>query len=177
MEKKEVEGARTGKMIVLNEGPKKLFVFGDSYADTGNNWPATNDSTSWSEPYGMTFPGKPSGRWSDGCVLTDYIASHLGIESPQAYELWKGGGEAQNPQNGMNFAYGGTGVFNTSVNGPNLTTQINSLQQLLEQNVYTKDDLSSSVALVSSVGNDYITYKLNHSDINILVTYTTKTRD
>lgn len=51
----------------------KLFVFGDSYADTGN-WPKDKGS-SWKEPYGTTFPGKPSGRFSDGRVLTDYIGA------------------------------------------------------------------------------------------------------
>nr|GMD01906.1 GDSL esterase/lipase At5g03610-like [Ipomoea batatas] len=71
--------------LILN-GPKKLFVFGDSYADTGN-WPPTNASGSWREPY----------------------AAYLGMGSPQPYNLWKGDGEAN--QYGMNFAYGGTGVF------------------------------------------------------------------
>lgn len=48
-----------------------LFVFGDSYVDTGN-WRKSMGS-SWKEPYGSTFPGKPAGRFSDGRVLTDYI--------------------------------------------------------------------------------------------------------
>ncbi|VVB02316.1 unnamed protein product [Arabis nemorensis] len=51
--------------------PKTLFVFGDSYADTGNT-PVTI-SASWRFPYGITFPGKPAGRFSDGRVSTDYL--------------------------------------------------------------------------------------------------------
>ncbi|XP_019150813.1 PREDICTED: GDSL esterase/lipase At5g03610-like [Ipomoea nil] len=154
--------------LVLND-PEKLFVFGDSYADTGN-WPPTNASGSWREPFGMTFPGKPSGRWSDGRVLTDYIAEYLGLGSPQPYNLWKGDGEEK--QYGMNFAYGGTGVFDyTNVDGPNMTTQINHLQQLLQQNAYAKHDLTSSVALVTSVGNDYRNY---HGDILEFVESVTK---
>jgi len=51
--------------------PTKLFVFGDSYADTGNIQKGV--SNSWKDPYGITFPGKPAGRFSDGRVLTDYI--------------------------------------------------------------------------------------------------------
>lgn len=50
----------------------KLFVFGDSYADTGNVDPR-GFAPSWKQPYGVTFPGKPAGRFSDGRVLTDYI--------------------------------------------------------------------------------------------------------
>ena len=51
--------------------PTKLFVFGDSYADTGNT--RKDLPGSWKEPYGITFPGKPAGRFSDGRVFTDFI--------------------------------------------------------------------------------------------------------
>ncbi|KAL0410081.1 UNVERIFIED_CONTAM: GDSL esterase/lipase [Sesamum latifolium] len=34
--------------------PTKLFVFGDSYADTGNIRKSLGNS--WKEPYGSTFP-------------------------------------------------------------------------------------------------------------------------
>nr|GLL20733.1 GDSL esterase/lipase At5g03610-like isoform X2 [Ipomoea trifida] len=130
----------------------KLFVFGDSYADTGNT-PPIDGFECWKEPYGITFPGKPSGRFSDGRVLTDFIAEYLGIRSPVPYREWKLGLNLQ--KYGMNFAYGGTGVFNTTNGGPNMTAQINDFQQLIQQRVFTKRDLSSSVAHVSAAGNDY----------------------
>lgn len=58
--------------LIPKHGPKPmLFVFGDSYADTGNIRKSL--SSSWKQPYGLTFPGKPAGRFSDGRVLTDYI--------------------------------------------------------------------------------------------------------
>ncbi|KAM3360176.1 GDSL esterase/lipase like [Capsicum galapagoense] len=137
-------------------GDVKLFVFGDSYVDTGN-WPKST-SSSWKEPYGFTYPGFPSGRFSDGLVLTDFIASFLGIRSPQPYTNRKGSSQSDNY--GVNFAYGGTGVFNTFVNQPNMTTQINYFQQLFEdeEQVYNKENMSSSIALVSVAGNDYATF-------------------
>lgn len=55
-------------------GFKKLFVFGDSYADTGNIQKSIGNS--WKQPYGITFPGKPAGRFSDGRVLTDYVGTY-----------------------------------------------------------------------------------------------------
>ncbi|KAJ9695157.1 hypothetical protein PVL29_010582 [Vitis rotundifolia] len=58
----------------------------------------------------------------------------------------------------MNFAFGGTGVFDTLVALPNMTTQIDFLQELLSNKVYTWPDLQSSVALVSIAGNDYSAY-------------------
>ncbi|KAL1200176.1 GDSL esterase/lipase [Cardamine amara subsp. amara] len=67
-------------------GPKKtpkLFVFGDSYADTGNTKP--NNTEAWKFPYGITFPGKPSGRYSDGLTNTDFLAKVLGAKSPYLY--------------------------------------------------------------------------------------------
>ncbi|XP_038712263.1 GDSL esterase/lipase At5g03610-like isoform X2 [Tripterygium wilfordii] len=129
----------------------KLFVFGDSYADTGNRNKA--DSSSWMEPYGITFPGKPAGRFSDGRVLTDYV----GVKSPPPYKLRKYATKSQLGY-GMNFAYGGSGVFNTIYHVPNISTQINFFQKLLEEILYTKSDLNSSIALVSLAGNDYTTF-------------------
>lgn len=65
-----------GKDDVGGRNVKLLFAFGDSYADTGN---LQSDSVSWKSPYGLTFPGEPSGRFSDGRVLTDYIGMFMHI--------------------------------------------------------------------------------------------------
>ncbi|KAJ8756341.1 hypothetical protein K2173_025153 [Erythroxylum novogranatense] len=146
-----IETAQVSHHSTHTHGSLKLFAFGDSYADTGN-W--DKNSGSWLEPYGFTFPGKPSGRFSDGRVLTDYIASFLGNQTPLPY-MWLKHSNKRQAESGMNFAHGGTGVFDTWVKGPNMTTQIDQLKQLLQQNVYTKLDLQSSVALVSASGNDY----------------------
>lgn len=55
---------------------KKIFVFGDSYADTGNS---RTTEESWRCPYGMTIPGVPSGRYSDGLMLTDFFGELQGF--------------------------------------------------------------------------------------------------
>ncbi|KAJ4845778.1 hypothetical protein Tsubulata_051107, partial [Turnera subulata] len=141
-------------------GLLKLFVFGDSYVDTGN-W----NLSLIAEPYGITFPGKPSGRFSDGRVLTDYIAPFLGIKSPVPYNRRKVAGKSK-LQYGMNMAYGSSDVFDTWIKSlPNLTTQINLLKQVVnDEKLYTKDEFNNSIALVSVEGNDYgyyISQKLN----------------
>lgn len=133
-------------------GRNKLFVFGDSYADTGNT--KTTDKGAWEFPYGITYPGKPSGRFSDGHISTDFLAKLLRIKLPVTYSK-KDDVDKTRLQYGMSFAYGGTGVFDTKVNYPNMTGQINLFEQLLG-NVYSPSDLSSSVALVSVAGNDYL---------------------
>ncbi|CAN6809869.1 unnamed protein product [Brassica oleracea] len=136
--------------------PTKLFVFGDSYADTGNIKKSL--SSSWKFPYGITFPGKPAGRFSDGRVATDFLAKFVGIKSPIPY-FWKNYAGKKRLQHGMNFAYGGTGVFNTQVPLPNMTTQIDFFKNILTAgDIYIPSNLISSVALVSVAGNDYSTF-------------------
>ena len=74
---------------------QQLWVFGDSYADTGNLGDLGRELThAWYDPYGATFPGRPTGRFSDGRVLTDFIGtsqfirSHLNlIELPAAIQF------------------------------------------------------------------------------------------
>ncbi|KAJ6983545.1 GDSL esterase/lipase At5g03610 [Populus alba] len=138
---------------ICPEGSPKLFVFGDSYVDTGN-WPK-NVRGPWKEPFGKTFPGKPTGRASDGRVLTDHIASFLGIESPTPYQLRD---TSKNIQQGLNFAYGGSGVFPSTWAKDSLSVQIDQFEQLLNENEYSQRDLDSSVALVSTGANDYSLY-------------------
>ncbi|GAB2235862.1 hypothetical protein Drorol1_Dr00026306 [Drosera rotundifolia] len=137
----------------------KLFVFGDSYADTGNN--ARVLSESWRTPYGHSWPHKPDGRWSDGFVLTDYIAKYLGLRTPVAFRSWKNHGPKK-LKYGMNFAYGGTGVFDTDAPYPNMTMQINFFEQLVKKGVYNSQDLENSAAFVSVVGNDFAYYISQH---------------
>ncbi|KAE9619285.1 putative triacylglycerol lipase [Lupinus albus] len=135
----------------------KLFAFGDSYLDTGNFL----NSVSYKSPYGITYPGYPTGRFGNGHVLTDYIAFFLKIKSPTPYVLRN----SSNLQNGVNFAHGGTGVYQTRVDGPNLAVQIDSFEQLIKQNVYSKVDVKSSIVIVNAGANDYITFILRKGNI------------
>ncbi|KAJ8899593.1 hypothetical protein K2173_018567 [Erythroxylum novogranatense] len=144
--------------------PSKLFVFGDSYVDTGNN--RKSSGSSWKAPYGITFPGKPAGRYSDGLVLTDYLARFIGIKSPIAYR-WRNLG-VKLLKYGVNFAYGGSGVFDTPVQYPNMTTQIDYFQDMINHKIYSSMDIEGSVALVSAAGNDYSAFIARNSSIQAL---------
>lgn len=64
---------------VYDRKNKSLFVFGDSLFDPGNN-NYINTSTGFQanfSPYGETFFKYPTGRFSDGRLIPDYIGSHL----------------------------------------------------------------------------------------------------
>ncbi|CAN8317529.1 unnamed protein product [Cochlearia groenlandica] len=58
-----------------------LYAFGDSTVDSGNNNYIPTLFRSNHAPYGKSFPAKLStGRFSDGKLATDYIASYLGLK-------------------------------------------------------------------------------------------------
>jgi hypothetical protein len=69
-------GGGSGSGCDNNAGKQSspVWVFGDSYADTGNLGNLGRELTrAWYDPYGVTFPGRPTGRFSDGRVVTDFI--------------------------------------------------------------------------------------------------------
>ncbi|GJM84480.1 hypothetical protein PR202_ga00154 [Eleusine coracana subsp. coracana] len=53
----------------------RFFVFGDSFTDTGNSdiCPLTAGGISSRPPYGQTYFDRPSGRYSDGRIITDFL--------------------------------------------------------------------------------------------------------
>jgi hypothetical protein len=55
----------------------RVFAFGDSLTDTGNSaiFPPTAGGTFTKLPYGDTFFGHPSGRASDGRIITDFLGN------------------------------------------------------------------------------------------------------
>ncbi|KAM0916565.1 hypothetical protein ACQ4PT_010110 [Festuca glaucescens] len=134
-----------------------LWVFGDSYADTGNLGDLGRELThSWYRPYGETFPRRPTGRFSDGRVLTDFVASALGMPTPVAY---KGRRRASRDRLalGMNFAVGGAGVLDTGNFQRNISAQIDLFQAMQQQQQRRRgchgNDTGTALVVVS--GNDY----------------------
>ncbi|CAO1940208.1 unnamed protein product [Urochloa humidicola] len=139
-----------------------LFVFGDDFADNGNmeSDPGLGiASRSWRYPFGMSDKAhhrKPTGRYSDGLVQSDFLAKIMGHQaSPPAYlgDEW---GDVMDPT-GLNFAFGDSGVMEVPPGGvPNLAKQVRLLGHLVDANVVEDRDLKDSVALVAYSGNDYV---------------------
>uniref|UniRef100_A0ACD5XSX6 Uncharacterized protein n=1 Tax=Avena sativa TaxID=4498 RepID=A0ACD5XSX6_AVESA len=137
-----------------------LWVFGDSYADTGNLGDLGRELThAWYDPYGDTFPRRPAGRFSDGRVLTDFVARALGMRTPVAYKVRRRASR-QKLARGMNFAVGGAGVLDTGNFQRNISAQIDLFQAMQKQRRRgcdasdNKDD-TAGTALVVVSGNDY----------------------
>ncbi|XP_066389907.1 GDSL esterase/lipase At5g03610-like isoform X4 [Miscanthus floridulus] len=134
---------------------QQLWVFGDSYADTGNLGDLGRELThAWYDPYGATFPGRPTGRFSDGRVLTDFIASAMGMPTPVAYKLRRGAARGLLAR-GMNFAVGGAGVLDTGNFQRNISAQIDLFQAQRQHPAAGAAAHGGGVALVVVSGNDY----------------------
>eukprot|EP00250_Pteridium_aquilinum_P006092 c16075_g1_i1 orf=300-1358(+) len=149
----------------LGAKPRALFVFGDSYADTGNHNPYVPIlNRPWKSPYGKTWPGEGTGRYSDGKVFTDYFAEYLGLPSaPITARMAKGKKEYEEGMNGINFAYGGSGMFSTfGPIIPRVNSQIQQFRDLLQSGFLSKDLIATSMILFVVCGNDYTAYGDNH---------------
>ncbi|TVU35966.1 hypothetical protein EJB05_17873 [Eragrostis curvula] len=89
----------------------RVFSFGDSLTDTGNfllSVPEDFPDPARYLPYGQTFFGRPSGRYSDGRNLLDFFAEAFGMPYVPPY---LGGGDFRH---GANFAVGGATALSWS---------------------------------------------------------------
>ncbi|PNX87241.1 GDSL esterase/lipase, partial [Trifolium pratense] len=97
-------------------------------------------------------------------------AQYLKMKSPISYRVRKYA-MPHHLKYGMNFAFGGTGVFETLNPGPNMTTQIDFFEGALKDKLYTTEDINNSVALVSVAGNDYTRYTVKNGSIQGLPSF------
>ncbi|KAL6137364.1 hypothetical protein ACLB2K_062656 [Fragaria x ananassa] len=146
----------------VQKGHKPLFVFGDSLFDAGNNnyinTPKTAQANFW--PYGETYFGYATGRYTDGRQIPDFIAQYSNLPLIPPY-LQPG---LYNYVYGVNFASGGSGALNETHQGVviDLQTQLSYFKivekQLRHKLGYAqaKTLLSSAVYLFSVGSNDYI---------------------
>ncbi len=93
----------------------EIVAFGDSLTDTGNRFASTNNSNPTSPPYFQ-------GRWSNGPVWVERLASDLGVPTPTASLL----GGTNNAWAGAETRLTGTSTVNGT---PNIGTQISTYLQ------------------------------------------------
>ncbi|MBN3883949.1 MULTISPECIES: SGNH/GDSL hydrolase family protein [unclassified Nostoc] len=117
---------------VLAKNYDNIYVFGDSFSDTGNVFNATNGIIPPSPTYS-------NGRFSNGPIWIDYLASDLGL--------------TLNLKN--NFAFGGatTGAENIGLPGlPGLQQEINSFVSA------NKAADPNALYIIWAGTNDYLSY-------------------
>ncbi|XP_071723109.1 GDSL esterase/lipase At5g22810-like, partial [Rutidosis leptorrhynchoides] len=142
-----------------------MIIFGDSVLDVGNNNHLYTIVKSNFPPYGRDFANhKPTGRFCNGKLASDFTAENLGFTSyPPAYLSKKANGK--NLLTGVNFASASSGYYYTT---PKLYHAI-SLDQQLEYFKEYKNKLvgiagtsnastiiSGAIYLVSGGSSDFI---------------------
>ncbi|KAK9068948.1 hypothetical protein SSX86_013064 [Deinandra increscens subsp. villosa] len=70
-----------GLILQKNVSVSAVFVFGDSFADQGNNNYINTLAKANFPPYGVDFMGgTPTGRFSNGKTLSDFLVKALGVK-------------------------------------------------------------------------------------------------
>ncbi|XP_058201342.1 GDSL esterase/lipase At5g45670-like [Rhododendron vialii] len=102
------------------------FIFGDSLVDNGNNNDLETLAKANHVPYGIDFPAGPTGRFSNGRTMADFLAQLLGFDKfipPFSTAI---GTEILM---GVNYASAGAGIRDES--GKRLGDRISMNKQLL----------------------------------------------
>ncbi|KAK3129201.1 hypothetical protein QOZ80_6BG0473590 [Eleusine coracana subsp. coracana] len=156
--------------------PPAIFVFGDSTLDVGNNNYLTGpDVPRANEPYyGVDFPGSvPTGRFSNGYNIADYLAKNMGFKSsPPAYlSLVRRTGLLVRSAlgAGVSYASAGSGILDSTHAGSNipLSKQVKNFGATKSQMVAKRGQravnhlLSKSVFLFSVGSNDLFVFALS----------------
>ncbi|KAM0885723.1 hypothetical protein ACQ4PT_030134 [Festuca glaucescens] len=117
---------------VTAEKVSAIIVFGDSTVDAGNNNYIPTIARGNFPPYGRDFEGGvPTGRFSNGRLVTDFLSEALGLPSSMPAYL-DGSYTIDQLATGVNFASGGTGM-------DALTAKLASVIPLSQQLEYFKE--------------------------------------
>ncbi|KAL4339878.1 hypothetical protein GQ457_08G007490 [Hibiscus cannabinus] len=91
-----------------------IIVFGDSTVDPGNNNQVPTVLKSNFEPYGRDYNGgKPTGRFSNGRIATDFVSEAFGIK-PAIPAYLDPNYDIKDFATGVSFASAGTGYDNAT---------------------------------------------------------------
>ncbi|KAI3703013.1 hypothetical protein L6452_28767 [Arctium lappa] len=120
------------KLIIIHAKVPSIIVFGDSSVDAGNNNQVATILKSNFQPYGRDFNGsRPTGRFCNGRIATDFISEALGIRSIVPAYLDPHYGMVDFAK-GVSFASAGTGY-------DNLTSAVLSVIPLWKELEYFKE--------------------------------------
>ncbi|KAL8458771.1 hypothetical protein ACS0TY_036324 [Phlomoides rotata] len=152
------------------EPPVAAFIFGDSFFDPGNNnfinTTTLDQANFW--PYGLSYFSHPTGRFSDGRLISDFIADHAKLPLIPPYLLPR---NYHQNYHGVNFASAGAGALSQTFKGLviDLKTQLKyykkEVAELANKKGNTKASrISSNAVYFFSIGtNDYISHFLLNS--------------
>ncbi|KAM3361967.1 GDSL esterase/lipase isoform X1 [Capsicum galapagoense] len=139
------------------------FIFGDSLVDNGNNNNIQSLARANYLPYGIDFPGGPTGRFSNGKTTVDVIAEQLGLYNIPPYASAKG----RDILRGVNYASAAAGIreesgrqlgaripFSGQVN--NYRNTVQQVVQILGNENAAADYLKKCIYSIGMGSNDYL---------------------
>ncbi|KAE8729077.1 putative GDSL-like Lipase/Acylhydrolase family protein [Hibiscus syriacus] len=141
-----------------------ILVFGDSTVDTGNNNFIDTVFKANHLPYGQDFPGhSPTGRFSNGKLIPDFVASFLGIKQTVPPSLDPNLSN-DDLRTGVSFASAGSGydelttVLTGAIPVPKQLDQFKSYIAKLSRifgNNEARNIIEKSLAIISAGTNDF----------------------
>ncbi|KAK8593179.1 hypothetical protein V6N13_043216 [Hibiscus sabdariffa] len=141
-----------------------IIIFGDSSVDPGNNYINTFFKANVA-PYGTNFPGHvPTGRFSDGKLVTDFMASTLGIKDVVSPFLAPNLSD-DDLRTGVSFASAGSGyddLTTTLINVIPVSRQAEMFRSYIDKlkrivgDEETKSTIAEALVLISAGTNDLI---------------------
>ncbi|KAG2709499.1 hypothetical protein I3760_05G242600 [Carya illinoinensis] len=143
-----------------------IFAFGDSILDAGNNRFIKNCTAQANfPPYGSTYFHHPTGRFTNGRTVADLISQYIGIDFQEPYleahlDVVNGSIKSY-PNNGINFASAGSGVFpqtNQDEHVMPMQVQLQQFQTLVQQGQIDTTLIQNSLFLFESGSNDIFGY-------------------
>ncbi|KAF9600783.1 hypothetical protein IFM89_012522, partial [Coptis chinensis] len=140
-----------------------IFAFGDSILDAGNNHFIKNSTVQADfPPYGQSFFHHPTGRFTNGRTVVDFISQYLSIDlqkpTLEAEMEIVNGTRKDYPSNGVNFASAGSGVLN-------LTNKDLGVMSIQDQLQLFKDSIKLNKTNASLVQHSLFLFESGSNDI------------
>ncbi|XP_028767296.1 GDSL esterase/lipase At5g45960-like [Neltuma alba] len=143
-----------------------LYIFGDSTVDPGNNNNINTALKSNFPPYGRDLPSHvPSGRFTNGKLATDYIASYAGVKKEFMPPYLDSRLDMEELMSGVSFASAGSGfdlltpALSNVIPIPKQLQYFREYKKRLESAVgreRTETHIQKSAFLVSAATNDFV---------------------
>ncbi|CAN8269353.1 unnamed protein product [Cochlearia groenlandica] len=146
---------------VSGESPL-LFTFGDSSYDVGNTKffsSAFDPATTW--PYGDSVDF-PTGRWSDGNIVPDFIGRLIGNGEPAPPVL----DSKSDLSRGASFAISGATVLGSQSNTMSFGQQITKFTELHKQ--WSDKERSEAIYMINIGSDDYLNFAKAHPNANVV---------
>ncbi|KAH7292161.1 hypothetical protein KP509_29G053800 [Ceratopteris richardii] len=173
--------ASSASRLLPSSAYPSVYVFGASMVDSGENFvamPLRQDADF--EPYSVDYFEKPTGRWSNGRNLIDFITQGLGIGLLSPYLQSFG----SNFTYGVNFASSGSHARNKTASGDNsgglfcLLVQIDQFREYQESVLSQhrsvlgqqrmRQHFSNSIYFIETAHNDYLSVAFQSEDFDAI---------